>query len=157
MDDLGVSYEYEPEGFTDGTLCYLPDFWLPNMECYLEVKPTTPTDEEYEKALLVVEKTKKSLVFMVGAPHMPDPNEIVCRYGRPNFLFFSSEGSTVYRSKGFYWASCAHCKRIGFGEFDRYGLMLCHNTLCEWAEQGMCGAIRRAVLASLNFKFGATA
>lgn len=36
---LGITWEYEPEGFTlaDGTN-YLPDFWLPHLNTWVEVK-----------------------------------------------------------------------------------------------------------------------
>lgn len=40
FDTLGIKYEYEPEGFElDGGYKYLPDFYLPEMETYVEVKP----------------------------------------------------------------------------------------------------------------------
>ena len=43
FDVLGIRWEYEPEGFSleDGT-CYLPDFYLPDDEVYVEVKPDRP-------------------------------------------------------------------------------------------------------------------
>jgi len=40
FDTLGVPYEYEPEGFElRGGNRYLPDFWLPTCDCWLEIKP----------------------------------------------------------------------------------------------------------------------
>lgn len=40
MDELGVPYAYEPEGYDLGDAgWYLPDFWLPRQECWVEVKP----------------------------------------------------------------------------------------------------------------------
>ena len=40
FDACRIPYQYEPEGFTldDGTR-YLPDFYLPWFECYVEIKP----------------------------------------------------------------------------------------------------------------------
>lgn len=29
FDEAGIEYQYEPEGFTNGKDCYLPDFYLP--------------------------------------------------------------------------------------------------------------------------------
>jgi hypothetical protein len=39
FDTLGIRWEYEPEGYelSNGE-CYLPDFWLPAIEVWLEVK-----------------------------------------------------------------------------------------------------------------------
>lgn len=40
FSDAGIAYEYEPEGYKhdDGTM-YLPDFYLPEEDIYVEVKP----------------------------------------------------------------------------------------------------------------------
>ena len=40
FDTLGIEYQYEPEGYelNDGTR-YLPDFYLPDFQCFAEVKP----------------------------------------------------------------------------------------------------------------------
>jgi hypothetical protein len=51
FDTLGIKYEYEKEGFDLDGMWYLPDFWLPEQECYVEIKGQTPTVEEREKAL----------------------------------------------------------------------------------------------------------
>lgn len=40
FDALGLRWEYEPQGFQlPSGDCYLPDFWLPGICCYVEVKP----------------------------------------------------------------------------------------------------------------------
>jgi len=71
MDALGVKWEYEPEGFTDGTLCYLPDFWLPNQNCYLEIKPTTPSELEINKACMLSIGTNYPIAIVWGRPSTP--------------------------------------------------------------------------------------
>lgn len=39
FDTLKISYEYEPEGFNLGNgICYLPDFYLPDYNLYIEIK-----------------------------------------------------------------------------------------------------------------------
>lgn len=39
FDALEVKYEYEPQGFHLPSGPYLPDFWLPNHEVWVEIKP----------------------------------------------------------------------------------------------------------------------
>lgn len=40
FDELGVRYEYEPDGYDLGDLgWYLPDFWLPELRTWFEIKP----------------------------------------------------------------------------------------------------------------------
>ena len=50
FDALGIEYEYEKEGYDLGELgWYLPDFWLPKLEMFIEVKGQEPTEGEKEK------------------------------------------------------------------------------------------------------------
>lgn len=39
FDAAGIKYQYEPEGFEVGEWKYLPDFYLPDLGVYVEVKP----------------------------------------------------------------------------------------------------------------------
>lgn len=50
FDTAQIAWEYEPEGYvmSDGT-CYLPDFYLPSEEIYVEVKGVVPDDDEFER------------------------------------------------------------------------------------------------------------
>lgn len=45
FDALGIRWEYEPEGFDLGPHgWYLPDFWLPELDCWAEIKPEQPIE-----------------------------------------------------------------------------------------------------------------
>lgn len=46
FDALGVKYEYEAEGYDLDGVWYLPDFWLPEVGAYVEIKPATEEDED---------------------------------------------------------------------------------------------------------------
>jgi hypothetical protein len=47
FDTLGLRWEYEKEGYELGAAGrYLPDFWLPDLECFVEVKGAEPTPDE---------------------------------------------------------------------------------------------------------------
>lgn len=39
FDQMGVKFDYEPSGFNIGHKCYLPDFYLTELDTYIEVKP----------------------------------------------------------------------------------------------------------------------
>ena len=40
FDAVGLPYSYEPEGFVlDDNTKYLPDFWLPSLKMWVEIKP----------------------------------------------------------------------------------------------------------------------
>jgi hypothetical protein len=53
FDALGLRWEYEPEGFElVGGVRYLPDFWMPALNLWVEVKPRTwESNEECALAL----------------------------------------------------------------------------------------------------------
>lgn len=56
FDEIGINYLYEHEGFDlKGLGYYLPDFWLPKLSCFAEVKPKVFTKAEYSKCELLPE------------------------------------------------------------------------------------------------------
>lgn len=69
FDALGVKWEYEKEGFIlgDGTM-YLPDFWLPEVMMFAEVKPEKFSEEEYGKAASLAVGTRRDVLLLVGVP-----------------------------------------------------------------------------------------
>ena len=69
FDHLKIRWEYEPEGFELGNgLRYLPDFWLPDVGIWVEVKPDAPDDAAREKAWRLVQKSKRLLFMTNGMP-----------------------------------------------------------------------------------------
>src|SRR5688572_12963133 len=71
LDTLGVKYEYEKEGFNlgGGTL-YLPDFWLPDLECWIEIKPEaeTLTEADLAKVVKLAEQDGHPVTLLMGQP-----------------------------------------------------------------------------------------
>lgn len=68
FDALGITYEYEPEGFTVDGECYLPDFYLPGFDIYAEVKPDTvegrfDVDNRYPKFITWGGKIRALLIL----------------------------------------------------------------------------------------------
>lgn len=50
FDALGIPWKYEVEGYDLEGTWYLPDFWLPTYDSFVEIKAQAPTEEEVEKA-----------------------------------------------------------------------------------------------------------
>lgn len=65
---LGITYWYEPDGFNLGETCYLPDFFLPQIDTYAEVKPYALTPVERLKAERLCLATRKRILLLVGPP-----------------------------------------------------------------------------------------
>jgi hypothetical protein len=69
LDALKVAWEYEKEGYDLGEAgWYLPDFWLPELNCWAEIKPDEPSKEDRAKMKALVMETKIPVVLFVGTP-----------------------------------------------------------------------------------------
>lgn len=68
MDAVDIFYLYEPHLLQVEGCKYLPDFYLPESDLYLEVKGTYPTDAEKAKAFQVLERTGRPVIFLVARP-----------------------------------------------------------------------------------------
>lgn len=70
MDLFGIRWMYEPKLFKTQLGMYLPDFYLPDMDAYLEVKGAPPTEDEIQKAEDVKMQTGRPVIFAHGKPVM---------------------------------------------------------------------------------------
>jgi len=70
FDAFPLKWEYEPEGFDLGEEgYYLPDFYLPELDMWVEVKPDRPlVDAEREKIEALATMTTKVVLLAVGVP-----------------------------------------------------------------------------------------
>jgi hypothetical protein len=134
---IGIAWTYEPEGYvldnTDPTLlarlhqawddpglfaptiAYLPDFYLPEQRCYVEIKPEPPTEEAGHKARLLAQQTGRRVFIFFGQPGYHSDGGYP--YGQ-----LSADSAHLYRPDdgwdNFYcWCVCPTCGRFGI-EFD---------------------------------------
>lgn len=68
FDAMGVKYEYEKEGYKLKTGPYLPDFYLPDLNAWAEVKPESLSEHEYNLCEELVLETNKEMFLLVGEP-----------------------------------------------------------------------------------------
>ena len=106
MDAAGIQWTYEPEAFDLPGGKYLPDFWLPQLSAYYEVKGADPTDAELRKAQELAEVTGHGVYVAAGwIPRilMPDATE-----GRlaPEWVSVGDEQSIHYHGPGGVWDWC---------------------------------------------------
>lgn len=67
FDTLSVRWEYEKEGYELGDAGrYLPDFWLPDLECFVEVKGAEPTDDEMVLADALRQQSGSPVIIVHG-------------------------------------------------------------------------------------------
>jgi hypothetical protein len=77
FDKNGIKWEYEKEGFDlgDGDF-YLPDFWLPQVQNWAEVKPVELTEKEMRLCKKLVAGTGFNCLMLVGVPDFIEYNAI---------------------------------------------------------------------------------
>lgn len=71
FNTVGIKYHYEHEGYKlnngpDETIWYLPDFWLPDLDTLIEIKPTFPTELELRKMVMLCQQIRKSCYILCG-------------------------------------------------------------------------------------------
>lgn len=99
LDALGIEYSYEPETFDLGDgVYYLPDFYLPLFDSFMEIKPTLLHIDRRPEALARL--IKKCVMVAAGAPNETKP---LIRYGwflkqtQPSFEFeFATIPAFIY-------------------------------------------------------------
>lgn len=69
LDALGITFYYEPEGFvlSSGDR-YLPDFFLPKVRYYAEVKPYELTGEHVDKPNQLARDSNRPVILLNGPP-----------------------------------------------------------------------------------------
>lgn len=115
FDALNIHYEYEPEGFELGKKSqflyvspeeedtelgrYLPDFWLPQVEMWAEVKARPFTSLEHEKCEALAKGSGYACLMLDGPPATRNYWAYECGYGAEN----EYEEADYLLSVGRYW------------------------------------------------------
>ncbi|RPH48378.1 MAG: hypothetical protein EHM85_00310 [Desulfobacteraceae bacterium] len=68
FEHMGITFQYEPEGYKLPSGWYLPDFWLPQVKMWAEVKPNEFTRHEYSLAFDLSKLTGFSFLMLDGPP-----------------------------------------------------------------------------------------
>lgn len=69
FDAVGLAWDYEPEGFDVGEIgWYLPDFWLPGVAAWAEVKAAPFTRLELRRCAALVMASGHPCVLLTRAP-----------------------------------------------------------------------------------------
>jgi hypothetical protein len=120
FDRLNLKYQYEPEAYVIDGINYLPDFYLPELNLFIEIKPIDPPGEELEK--IIAFSRHKEILLLVGSPYAKFD-----RYGRGVRLDYvgeyfvpmpesektpDSDDHLIWKSP-FVFIQCRDCENIG--------------------------------------------
>ena len=112
---LGVRWMYETEGFELPSGRYLPDFFMPDMNSWIEIKPIAPTRQERTRCAELANDTGKRVLLFYGPVEAQDPSDTESAE-----CYFPGGGMDYH----YMWCSCPCCGRFGV-EFDGRGARVC--------------------------------
>jgi hypothetical protein len=112
FDVMCVKWEYENQGFSIGDDRYLPDFELPEWECYIEIKPSCISGEDDRRIKRIMKNWNggkgKSLWVIKGSPAYGQYKA----YRTPED---ACEQSTTNGLIEFVFGSCRKCNGLWWG------------------------------------------
>jgi hypothetical protein len=127
FDALGLRWEYEKEGYDLGEFgWYLPDFWLPDVKMWAEVKPCPFSQEEYEKCNVLAYETNHNCLMLAGTPS----NRAYKDCGETPYLLSVSDEYPFTESRFFSYPGCDCADHEGVG-----GCEWCHRDDTERAAE----------------------
>lgn len=106
LDSLHIPFHYELEGFRLSSGSYLPDFFLPNQQCFIEIKPCRPSDREAALASELAKSTGKPVYIFWGPLDCPSSSR---SKGINSAWLFSPIGTI---STNHYWSECPNCGAV---------------------------------------------
>ena len=119
FNSLNIDVHYEPEtislALSSGKICnYLPDYFLPDLDCYVEIKLSTcPTHEESMKCSLLATQTGKD-VYLFYEP-----------IGKKNancYKYCAGTGAFVPQMR---WVQCPKCSSFSITHMGLVAAMKC--------------------------------
>lgn len=131
FDCLGIQWVYEPEGYElireAGMLRYLPDFWLPEVGLFAEVKGNLNSvsfGDDVEKMLLLANQSRRGILLLAELQPIA---VLIAPHKNPHSFDFVPEslGASV-------WSTCPLCRQWALkngpgytGEYDAYWCLNC--------------------------------
>ncbi len=140
FDSLGIKWEWEPEGFVlEHGFRFLPDFYLPVVDLWAEVKPTWFTPHEHWKVELLGKATSKGCLKLVGPPDFKSYRAIYPFLGLDSWGVDVPVSLDIYDGRNYQYY---HEEQRLFGDSDQ-------TEECHFSER-----YKQAVYASRAERFG---
>lgn len=116
FDELGIKWKYEPEysdvEFRGGRTYYKPDYFLPDYELWVEIKPVDTKQISEEDFGKIVGWTKQELemLVLIGTPKILSDNS------RPHYIFTYDEKrkKPLNIQPLVRWCECPKCGKIDY-------------------------------------------
>jgi hypothetical protein len=150
FEALGWRYTYEPEGFETADYTYLPDFWVDDLESFVEIKPRPSTSEikrQLRKALRIQDDMAANgimLLVLAGDPRLDSYTAHVMPSATG-----PAETATLF--------DCRGCAGVCWSSADSWGEIGKHSKRCtDKNERWPCSTdrINLAFMQAMACRFG---
>ncbi len=111
FDTAGIPYRYEEEGYNVEGTWYLPDFWLPDQGCWIEIKGPPPSSEELRTMKTLVRGTGSRGYIIAGDIPYPYPTE-----GWIVGYDWGDSGRAFREVRSASWAQCPVCLKVDIAD-----------------------------------------
>lgn len=143
MDAASIRWVYEPDAYDLGNgTCYLPDFYLPQQDAFLEVKNPTAPKEEFEKVGKMAVAAKKLAYVFTSPPKLPDWEDYDGE-GAIAYFYEQASGEPFPEEEGGYgsdshylWCQCPECGRMDLQFDGRADRIACNCTKSAHGDKG---------------------
>jgi len=134
FDYIELESLYEWEGYQTPHGWYLPDFYLPTINSWFEVKPETKQPDWNEKQFAwITQQTDRRLFLATGFPRVNLFNyEPEVEYPGDSLELFSGGYNC---DSSFYLCFCPFCHKVGI-EYNGRGGRVCNNADCAIKKDG---------------------
>ena len=107
FDELAIEWHYEPRGYRIPSTgqCYLPDFWLPGLGAFYEVKGATPLGTTLTKLVDFAVLLREGWRLAIAIGDIPRPDTLL---NGDCMVLVSHHGF----SPGCVWARCPECGEV---------------------------------------------
>lgn len=68
LNSLGANWSYETEGYDFSGVWYLPDFFVADWNCWIEIKGKSASEDEAEKCQRLAVESSKTVLLLSGEP-----------------------------------------------------------------------------------------
>lgn len=151
FEAMGWAATYEQEGLDLDGVWYLPDFWLPALGVYAEIKADAPTQEEAEKCQRLADASSRTVWLLAGSP-------TAGAYKLHEFAKGRAAANPALRE----FRDCRRCERTVIyhrsGDNTSWGWQeigeRCGRADCGDREPGFFGRVDKALAGASDERFG---
>lgn len=127
-DALGLRWDYEPQGFSLPSGPYLPDFFIHDINAWVEIKPAEPTPRENILASELCAASRQRVyvfcdgIYLPGSRNTWAPTAEMTGWDEWGETDEHGCDGELYGDSGYWWCQCAACGRFGIhyeGRSDR--------------------------------------